>query len=855
MRMTDNNFGSNLRLALAITATAGVMICLWLLLHSCTPQTLDDDRPTGTGIALRLGTVSMERGGKAPTRASSAITTMSGWEFASGDLLNVYVQATGSGTQASKGVYSRNSTGGWEPQYSTKAAYWQRSTGNTVSILWGPEADGKVYHLPDSYDALPGSDMKAKMWNYTKCTNFANLWRCCDLLHYQAADIPAQNTALSAELSHSMAQLCVELTAGKGMTEDDVKTATVSILGAYGCYTTDATSLQPVACQAEDATATSSPTTKDITLLKNGDTSLKHYALLLPRQVFPSSGRMIKISIGSGIYYYTPTGNVTPTAGNCLNLKLQVDKTAVNALNVSSTGWDSEVTTGEPPTTDGEVTVVPSTAGSLTLPTNLSGTDNKLMITGQIDGEDLKTLSKSMDKFSELYINATLSGTTALPEEFAKNMANLKVITLPKGMTRIENYAFRGCAALTSISLPEGVTSIGNSAFSGCAALTSISLPEGVTSIGSWAFGYCAALTSISLPEGVTSIGNSAFSGCAALTSISLPEGVTSIGSWAFGYCAALTSISLPEGVKSIGIDAFYGCAALTSISLPKELTSIGERTFCLCAALTSISLPKGVTSIGREAFSSCAALTSISLPEKLTSIGSSAFHGCKALTSISLPEKVTKIEEQTFDGCAALTSISLPEGVTSIGNSAFNGCIALTSISLPEKLTSIGNAAFNGCKVLTSISLPEGVTSIGNSAFYGCAALTSISLPKGVASIGSWTFNGCTALTSISLPEKLTSIGNAAFKNCTALTKVILLTGTTLPTCGNSTTFNMQSPSPVLFLPAISAEEFAAATDKYTKWGSPTPAWSAVHYAYSPGSGTTPADYANPDNYLGHWP
>ena len=138
MRMTDNNFGSNLRLALAITATAGVMICLWLLLHSCTPQTLDDDRPTGTGIALRLGTVSMERGGKAPTRASSAITTMSGWEFASGDLLNVYVQATGSGTQASKGVYSRNSTGGWEPQYSTKAAYWQRSTGNTVSVLWDP---------------------------------------------------------------------------------------------------------------------------------------------------------------------------------------------------------------------------------------------------------------------------------------------------------------------------------------------------------------------------------------------------------------------------------------------------------------------------------------------------------------------------------------------------------------------------------------------------------------------------------------------------------------------------------------------------------------------------------------------
>ena len=741
MRMTDNNFGSNLRLALAITATAGVMICLWLLLHSCTPQTLDDDRPTGTGIALRLGTVSMERGGKAPTRASSAITTMSGWEFATEDLLNVYVQATGSGTQASEGVYSRNSTGGWEPQTSTETAYWQRSTGNTVSILWGPEADGKVYHLLDSYDALPDDDMKAKMWNGTNCYNFASLWRYCDLLRYQASDIPAQNT-LSAELSHSMAQLCVELTAGKGMTEKELKTATVSILGAYGCYTTDATSLQPAACQ-EDATTTS-PTTKDITLLKNGDTSLKHYALLLPGQVFPSSERMIKISIGSGIYYYTSTADVTPTAGNCLNLKLQVDKTAVNAVDVSSTGWDSEVTTGGKPEEDKDVRVVPSTAGGLTLPADLPATDAKLMITGEINGTDLEMLKSNMDKFSELYINATLSGTTALPSYFAAaaGKRNLKVITLPKGMTSIGDNAFWGCTALTSVSLPEGVKSIENSAFASCTALTSVSLPEGVTKIEERAFAGCRALTSISLPEGVT---------------------------------------------------------------------KIEERAFIECYALTSISLPKG-----------------------LTSIGVSAFDGCKALTSISLPEGLTSIEEQTFRNCAALTSISLPEKVTSIEVAAFNNCTALTSISLPEKLTSIGDATFDGCTALKSISLPKELTSIGHYAFQNCTALASISLPEGMKSIGGY-----------------------AFENCTALTKVILLTGTTLPTCGIDTyfAFNMRSPSPVLFLPAISAEEFAAATDKYTKWGSPTPAWSAVHYAYSPGSGTTPDDYANPDNYLGHWP
>ena len=194
---------------------------------------------------------------------------------------------------------------------------------------------------------------------------------------------------------------------------------------------------------------------------------------------------------------------------------------------------------------------------------------------------------------------------------------------------------------------------------------------------------------------------------------------------------------------------------------------------------------------------------------------------------------------------------------MTSIKVAAFNNCAALTSISLPEKLTSIGDGAFNGCAALTSISLPEELTSIGDATFWGCTALKSISLPKELTSIGHYAFQDCTALASISLPEGMKIIGGYAFENCTALTKVILLTGTTLPTCGIDTyfAFNMRSPSPVLFLPAISAEEFAAATNKYTNWGSPIPAWSAVHYAYSPGSGTTPADYANPDNYLGHWP
>ena len=75
----------------------------------------------------------------------------------------------------------------------------------------------------------------------------------------------------------------------------------------------------------------------------------------------------------------------------------------------------------------------------------------------------------------------------------------------------------------TDIVIPQSidgkmVTSIGWSAFSGCSGLTSISIPEGVTDIEDGAFSECSDLTSINIPKGVTSIGGFAFALCDNLT-------------------------------------------------------------------------------------------------------------------------------------------------------------------------------------------------------------------------------------------------------------------------------------------------------------------------------------------------
>lgn len=86
-----------------------------------------------------------------------------------------------------------------------------------------------------------------------------------------------------------------------------------------------------------------------------------------------------------------------------------------------------------------------------------------------------------------------------------------KILEVPETMdgkrvVSIGAHAFDNCDDLTEISLPSGLTSIENSAFSSCDSLIKVSLPSGVTSIGAQAFDLCGNLKEINLPPDLTSI-------------------------------------------------------------------------------------------------------------------------------------------------------------------------------------------------------------------------------------------------------------------------------------------------------------------------------------------------------------
>ena len=174
------------------------------------------------------------------------------------------------------------------------------------------------------------------------------------------------------------------------------------------------------------------------------------------------------------------------------------------------------------------------------------------------------------------------------------NNAEMNAVTIPDGITTIEDYAFAGCASMTSVTIPDSINHIGNYAFWGCVSLKAVYINKveswlniSINNVYASPLLYAghlylngSELTSISIPDGMTTIKNFTFAGWASLTSVTIPSSVTSIGKWAFYYCIGLNSVAIPTGVTRIGEYAFYCCTGLSSVAVPVTVKSIGSHAF-----------------------------------------------------------------------------------------------------------------------------------------------------------------------------------------------------------------------------------------------------------------------------------
>lgn len=426
------------------------------------------------------------------------------------------------------------------------------------------------------------------------------------------------------------------------------------------------------------------------------------------------------------------------------------------------------------------------------------------------------------------------------------------VVTIPSGVSVIDERAFYGNTTVTTVKLNSSVTEICSQAFRDCSNLTTVSNTGSLKVIRDYAFANCKKLTGITLPN-VTILGRSVFYNCESITSITLPDTVRAVGMQMFQGCKSLKSVKLPDNssVTSLGGYTFYNCYSLTDVTLPSQLKRLGTYEFAYCKALTSLTIPDTVTEIGTQAFQSCTGFTSFTIPANVKTVNQNAFKDCTALKTVTFADVETSVDDNAFTNSGVATvnyagsktqwayygmdtvfdssvtvnynygspfvidednvltaytgtggNVSIPYGVTAIGNNAFYGSASVTGIAIPDSVTEIGEGAFSGCSSLTSIYIPSSVTSIGKWCFDSCTALTDIHVPdsnEDYCSVDGILYNKSKTTvircpegksgTSYSIPSTVTTIGDSAFYPCESLTAV------TVPLRSRSWTIIVSAP------------------------------------------------------------
>lgn len=149
-------------------------------------------------------------------------------------------------------------------------------------------------------------------------------------------------------------------------------------------------------------------------------------------------------------------------------------------------------------------------------------------------------------KFEDMYSNPVFyAAKLYIDGELATD------ITIPKGITKICDYAFVNCDTITNVVIPNSVISIGYSAFSRCSNLKNISIPNSVVNIGERAFSSCSNLEKVEIPDGIRFIKDATFVDCGNLTTIIIPQSVKEIRYSAFGSDSSNLSNVLFKGSKS----------------------------------------------------------------------------------------------------------------------------------------------------------------------------------------------------------------------------------------------------------------------------------------------------------------
>ena len=231
----------------------------------------------------------------------------------------------------------------------------------------------------------------------------------------------------------------------------------------------------------------------------------------------------------------------------------------------------------------------------------------------------------------------------AIADGAFEDSPTVKVIKIPSGVSKINEFTFLGCIELEEIWIPDTVTQIQPIAFSYCESLRNF-VVSGYNPSFSSINGvlYNEARTQlVAYPKGRRDV------------EYHVPDGTHIIGERSFFGNPNIERVYLPNGVGVVRTAAFEGCTALTEIDLGDRIDYVDGRAFYGCINLKEVIFEYSQVTIGKEAFYNCYSLETVHILGNVGIISYRTFGNCYNLTTFTIGGQVTEgISEYAFEGC-----------------------------------------------------------------------------------------------------------------------------------------------------------------------------------------------------------
>ncbi len=289
--------------------------------------------------------------------------------------------------------------------------------------------------------------------------------------------------------------------------------------------------------------------------------------------------------------------------------------------------------------------------------------------------------------------------------DLAASCPSLEKVTLPRGLTRIDDNAFRGCKALRSVDMPDTLASVGNGAFFNCESMKAYDFPEGLETLGdeaivSWRL---LAMERVTLPSTLRSIGKSFLSGGGVFWLI-VPEGIAALPDGFLKDSPNTFYVYIPASVQTFGAQMFGKCV---TIYTPKgsKAQSWAEEMGVACAECDSPDemprptlqtqgdfeyvIHEGEANLVRYAGEDA----DVFVPSELggcpvRTVMESAFYQLEFIISITLPDSVTSLQDGAIMECGKLggsLDVFIPASVQEIDKFAVHMGASTQRVHTPE--------------------------------------------------------------------------------------------------------------------------------------------------------------------------